>query len=95
MLGSVCLLNNFILGFSLTRKTGEFGLASHITLVLQTNRLTKYASQLRRREVIVKQNSDLLSFIVWPRDSGFLLKVHGLRVMHTILEVNWHFFSVH
>ena len=46
----VCLLDNLILGFllqDLTRETGGFELASTITLVLQENRLTKCASQIR------------------------------------------------
>ena len=43
----VCLLDELILGFcysDLTLETGEFELASSITLVLQANRLTKCAS---------------------------------------------------
>ena len=42
-----CLLDELILGFcysDLTLETGGFELASAINLVLQANRLTKYAS---------------------------------------------------
>ena len=47
MLIFTCLLDNLIRGFcynNLSRKTGELELASTITLVLQANRLIKFAS---------------------------------------------------
>ena len=46
----VCLLAELILGFccsNLIRKTDEFKLALTIALVLQANRLTKFASRLK------------------------------------------------
>ena len=48
----VCLLDELILGFcysDLTWETGEFELTSTITLVLQANRLTRWASHSKKK----------------------------------------------
>ena len=81
----VCLLDELILGFchsDLTLETGGFELASTITLVIQTNRLTKCASHpkslfLIRKRLFVTTLFYIIAFFTFitnkcKRDTTFI-----------------------
>ena len=62
----VCLLDVLIIGFCysyLALETGEFKLASTVTLVLQANRLTKFASHPSVLATSIFQSGKCLSFL--------------------------------
>ena len=80
----VCLLDELILGFCYndwTFETGGFELASTITLVLQANRLTKWASHPKiLTKILTPLKIDVVNSFEYLNHFWFFLKVPASKV---------------